>query len=74
MMPVSAVGGPSIELRINDTSTPMVTVPTSSLSLRQQLPHYDTASIPTGTFRIGKYEVTNSEFKRFRGRGRIRET
>ncbi len=65
MVPVSAVGGPSIELRANDTSTPMVTVPTSSLSLRQQLPHYDSPSIPAGTFRIGTYEVTNAEFKRF---------
>jgi len=61
----SAIGAQSIELQPADTQAPMVVVTTSQLTLRQNVPHYDSRSFPAWTFLIGKYEVTNAEFKRF---------
>src|SRR5262249_22130634 len=57
--------GQRIDLPPNDSGTPMVKIPASIVTLRQQLASYDSAAIPLGAFLIGKFEVTNAEFKRF---------
>jgi serine/threonine protein kinase/formylglycine-generating enzyme required for sulfatase activity/dienelactone hydrolase len=54
-----------VQLSPVDEAPPMVMVSASTLTLTQQLASFVSANVQLGAYRIGKYEVTNAEFKRF---------